>query len=380
MKVSCLQENLARALSVVGRAIPTRTTLPITQNFKLNTEQSMLRISATDLEVAMSIRIGAQVHEEGEITVPARLFSEFVGRLPDDRLDMEVTDQPLGLNVKCTSSESNFNGLPADDYPLIPYPQDGVKGRIESATLKDAINHVAFSAAVEDSRPVLTGVKTEIEGDDFKLAAADGFRLAVYSGKIAEALEDNLDFLMPARALNEISRLLPQQNERIDFEVDKSDENQARAMFRIDSVEVVSMLIQGSFPNYNQLIPESHTTRVEMRSLDFIRATRAADIFARDASNIVRLQINGKEGEVVGEVNVSARAEEIGNYAGSLPARIDGEDAKIAFSSKYLTEVLDVLSNGEVALEISSPSSPGVIKPVEGDNYVHVVMPMFVQW
>ena len=376
MRLSCLQENLARGLSVVGRAVATRSTLPITQNVLLTTEQSMLKISATDLNMAMTTWIGAQVEEEGSITVPARLLSDFVNSLPPERIDIEAASQPIGLNIKCVSFESNISGTPADDFPPIPAVEGGLAAKIEPDVLREAINRVAFAAATEDSRPVLTGVKTEISGDDFKFAAADGFRLAVYSGKLAEPPSEDIEFLIPARVLNEISRLLGTQQTAVEFMVTPSSN---QALFRVEDVEIVSSLIAGNFPNYNQLIPQSHTTRVVLDSDDFLRATRTAAIFARDGSGIIRLQVWSGEDDAPGRLTVSSRAEEVGDNEGQIGAAVEGEDAKIAFNSKYLTDVLDVL-NGEVAMEVSSPSSPGVLKPVQGDDYVHVVMPMFVQW
>ena len=376
MRLSCLQENLARGLSVVGRAVASRSTLPITQNVLLSTEQSMLKISATDLSMAMTTWIGAQVEEEGAITVPARLLADFVNTLPPERIDIEVTSQPVGLNIKCVSFESNISGTPADDFPPIPSVEGGVAAKIEPEVLREAIGRVSFAAATEDSRPVLTGVKTEINGDDFKFAAADGFRLAVYSGKLAEPPSEDIEFLVPARVLNEISRLLGNQQKAVEFTVTSSSN---QALFRVEDVEIVSSLIAGNFPNYNQLIPQSHTTRVVLNSDDFLRATRTAAIFARDGSGIIRLQMAGGEQDAPGSLTVSARAEEVGDNQGQLGATVEGEDAKIAFNSKYLTDVLDVL-NGDIAMEVSSPSSPGVLKPAGDDAYVHVVMPMFVQW
>lgn len=376
MRLSCLQENLARGLSVVGRAVASRSTLPITQNVLLSTEQSMLKISATDLNMAMTTWIGAQVEEEGAITVPARLLSDFVNSLPPERIDMEATSQPIGLNIKCVSFESNISGSPADDFPPIPAVEGGLAAKIEPDVLREAISRVSFAAATEDSRPVLTGVKTEISGDEFKFAAADGFRLAVYSGKLSEPPSEDIEFLIPARVLNEISRLLGTQQKAVEFMVTPSSN---QALFRVEDVEIVSSLIAGNFPNYNQLIPQSYTTRVVLNSDDFLRATRTAAIFARDGSGIIRLQMGAGEEDAPGHLTVSSRAEEVGDNEGQLGAAVEGEDAKIAFNSKYLTDVLDVL-NGDVAMEVSSPSSPGVLKPVEGDDYVHVVMPMFVQW
>ena len=376
MRLSCLQENLARGLSVVGRAVASRSTLPITQNVLLTTEQSMLRISATDLNMAMTTWIGAQVEEEGAVTVPARLLSDFVNSLPPERIDIETTTQPVGMNIKCVAFESNISGNPADDFPPIPAVEDGLAAKVETSVLRQAIDRVAFAAATEDSRPVLTGVKTEISGSDFKFAAADGFRLAVYSGKLAEPPSEDIEFLIPARVLNEISRLLGTQQQAVEFMVTPSSN---QALFRVEDVEIVSSLIAGNFPNYNQLIPQGHTTRVVINSDEFLRATRTAAIFARDGSGIIRLQMSGGESEDPGRLTISSRAEEVGDNEGQLGATVEGEDAKIAFNSKYLTDVLDVL-NGDVAMEVSSPSSPGVLKPVEGDEYVHVVMPMFVQW
>ena len=376
MRLSCLQENLARGLSVVGRAVASRSTLPITQNVLLSTEQSMLKISATDLNMAMTTWIGAQVEEEGAITVPARLLSDFVNSLPPERIDMEATSQPIGLNIKCVSFESNMSGSPADDFPPIPAVEGGLAAKIEPDVLREAIGRVSFAAATEDSRPVLTGVKTEITGDEFKFAAADGFRLAVYSGKLSEPPSEDIEFLIPARVLNEISRLLGTQQKAVEFMVTPSSN---QALFRVEDVEIVSSLIAGNFPNYNQLIPQSYTTRVVLNSDDFLRATRTAAIFARDGSGIIRLQMGAGEEDAPGHLTVSSRAEEVGDNEGQLGAAVEGEDAKIAFNAKYLTDVLDVL-NGDVAMEVSSPSSPGVLKPVEGDDYVHVVMPMFVQW
>ena len=376
MRLSCLQENLARALSVVGRAVASRSTLPITQNVLLSTEQSMLKISATDLNMAMTTWIGAQVEEEGAITVPARLLGDFVNSLPPERIDIETTEQPIGLNIKCVSFESNISGTPADDFPPIPAVADGVAAKIEPGVLREAIDRVSFAAAVEDSRPVLTGVKTEITGSDFKFAAADGFRLAVYSGKLAEPPSEDIEFLIPARVLTEISRLLGTQQRAVEFMVTPSSN---QALFRVEDVEIVSSLIAGSFPNYNQLIPQSHTTRVVIDSDNFLRATRIAAIFARDGNGIIRLQASGGEEEGPGRLTVSSRSEEIGDNEGQLGAAVEGEDAKIAFNTQYITDVLEVI-NGDVAMEVSSPSSPGVIKPAEGEDYVHVVMPMYVQW
>ncbi len=384
MQLSCLQENLNRGLSVVQRAVATRTTLPITQNVLIATDNSRLKLAATNLDIAISAWIGAQIEEEGSITIPARMLTEFVNSLPPERIDITSAEQSPGLDLKCARFQAHINGQDAEDFPAIPSVTEGVIGRVTPDVLRDAINRVAFAAATEDSRPVLTGIKVEISGDTFTFAAADGFRLAIYQGKLAESIADaeSLEFIIPARALQEVNRLIGGQSDPIEFTV---TQQKSQAMFRMDNVELVSQLIQGTFPNYKQLVPENYETRVIVNQGAFLQATKTASIFARDGSGIVRLNVTPDQEEgAVSKMAVSSRAEELGDNVGEIDARVEGDEAKIAFNSKYLTDVLDVLGDGdEVVMETTTPSSPGVIKPAaesESYKYTHVVMPMFVQW
>jgi len=394
MRLSCLQENLSRGLSVVGRAVATRTMLPITQNVLLSTDESRLKLAATNLEIAISTWIGAQIEEPGTITVPARLLTEFVNSLPAERIDMTSSSQPTSLGVSCARFQAQMNGTDAEDFPPIPTVESGVAGSVEPKVLSEAIAPVAFAAATEDSRPVLTGIKVEITGDDFTFAAADGFRLAVYKGKLASPTSEDVDVIIPARALQEVHRLIGSQEQPIEFMVTPS---KSQALFRLDNIEIVTQLTQGAFPNYSQLIPKSYESALAEASADtegeqsaptravvnleeFSRATRTASIFARDGSGIVRVQISGGSDESPGKLAILSRAEEVGENEGEVDAKVEGVEAKIAFNSQYLSDVLSVLQEGEVALEMTTPSSPGVLRPVGNDRYVHVVMPMFVQW
>jgi DNA polymerase-3 subunit beta len=385
MRLTCLQENLSRGLGVVGRAVATRTTLPITQHVLLSTDRSRLKLSATNLQIAISTWVGAQVEEEGAITIPARLLTDFVNSLPNERVDVDAMEQPKGLSFRCARFEANINGTDAEDFPPIPSVEDGVVCRIDADVLRKAISHVEFAAATEDSRPVLTGIKVEASGDGFTFAAADGFRLAVYKGKLAEPLDGELDFIIPSRAMQEVNRLIGSQQEQVEFTVTTA---RSQALFKLENVELTSQLIQGTFPNYGQLIPETWGTRVVVDLNQFSQATKSTSIFARDGSGIVRLQISEpSEDSDMGRVSISSRAEELGENQGEIDGQVEGDEAKIAFNSKYLVDVLEVLEEGKVALETTTPSSPGVIRPVvvedgaeSTDDYVHVVMPMFVQW
>ena len=378
MQVSCLQQNLRRGLAIVGRAVATRSNLPVLQNVKIATEDGMLVLTATNLDIAITTRIGAQVEEEGEITIPARLLTDFVNSLPDERIDIETSVEPLSVGLKCQRFEANINGTDAEEFPPIPTVDEGATIKVDPQVLRETIAYVAFAAATEDSRPVLTGIKVEVNGEDFTFAAADGFRLAVYDGRLTEPLPEPTEFIIPAKTMQEVGRLIGGYDTEVEFTVTSSG---THALFNIGTVEIVSQLMPGSFPNFRSLIPSEHRNRVIVQQSDFMRAVRSASIFARDGSGIVRVQIMGDEQG--SGISISSRAEELGDNQGEIDGEVEGEvddQSRIAFNNKYLSEVLDVLGDGEIAFEITSASSPGVVRSVSKEGYTHVVMPMFVQW
>ncbi len=388
MKLSCLQENINRGLNLVGRAAATRTTLPITNNILLATDEGRLKLVATNLEIAISCRIGARIEEEGAITVPARLITEFIASLPSEKIgkknekeaetvDMKLSPNGKTLELKCARFEARISGVDASEFPPIPKVEEGISTRVDAEALRQCINHVIFAAAVDESRPVLTGINTEFEGNTLTLAAADGFRLAVYKLPLLDAVGKATTAIIPARTLGELNRLIADFQGAVSIRLNTAN---SQVLFLIDDIELVSQLIQGAFPKYAQLIPQSYTTRVVVDVDQFLRATRTASIFARDGSGIVRLVVTPGAKVNHDKLVISARSEELGEDVGEIDATVQGDEAKIAFNGKYLMQVLDVLRQPQVALEITSPSSPGVFKPVGADNYIHVVMPMFVQW
>jgi DNA polymerase-3 subunit beta len=327
--------------------------------------------------MAISYWIGATVAQEGTITVPARLLTEFVNSLPNENIDMELSERTKTLSLKCARFEARISGVDARDFPPIPDINEGIQTTLQVDTLRKGISHVAFAAATEESRPVLTGVDARFEGNILTLAAADGFRLAVYRIDLAEEVKQTAEVIIPARTLTELNRMIGDDDETVDITINP---NKSQALFRLTKTELVSQLVQGTFPQYQQLVPQSHSTSVTVEVAEFLRATRTASIFARDGSGIVRL-VAGTYGEAApGKLTISARSEEIGEDSGEIDAVVEGEETKIAFNGRYLIDVLSVISEPKVVLETTNSSSPGVIKPVGSENYVHVVMPMFVQW
>jgi DNA polymerase-3 subunit beta len=351
--------------------------LPITQNILLSAEQSHLKLAATNLEMATTCWIGAKIEQEGDITAPARLLIDFVNSLPNDLIEINLPAASRILELKSGHFQAHINGIDAADFPPIPQISDGLNTSIEASALREGITQVVFAAATEESRPVLTGINSEFDGDQLNLVAADGFRLAVHKTTLGSPVSEKTTVIIPARTLNELNRLLSEQEEPVEITI---NEQKSQALFRLKNAEIVSQLIQGSFPNYSQVIPQSYTTRAVVDINEFLRVTKMSSIFARDASGIVRLVITPGTELSPGKVTVSAQAEEVGGNVGEIDALIDGEEAKIAFNVKYLSDVLSVLHQAQVALEVTTPSSPGTIRPIGVDNYVHVVMPMFVQW
>ena len=379
MRLSCQQEQLHRGLSAVARAIPARTTLPITQHILFDASGDTVLLSATDAEtIAITYSIPAEIDEPGSITMPSRLVSDFVATLPSETIMLSLAGRAKQVSLSCARNTASIGGLDPEDFPPIPPVDNAASLTLNSDRLRKAINQTVFAAATDDSRPVLTGVNIEISSDEICFAAADGFRLAVYEGKLLEPISEPMEFIIPARALQEVGRLIGTDDTAVEFTVTTAG---THALFNIGNVEIVSQLMPGSFPNFRSLIPSEHKNRVIVQNSDFARAVKTSSIFARDGSGILRIQImNDEDG---GKLSISSRTEEVGDNQGDIDGVVEGDvddDSKIAFNNKYLAEVLDVLGEGEVAFEMTSPSSPGVVRATDKDGYTHVVMPMFVQW
>ena len=380
MRLSCLQENLSRGLAVVGRAVATRTTLPITQNVLLSTDRGRLKLSATNLEIAITTWVGAMIEDEGSITVPARLLTEFIGSLPAETIDITATEQPKSLQLKCGRFDARINGTDAEEFPPVPLVEEGVEVRISAQALRSAIGQTVFAAATEESRPVLTGIKVEVDGNQLVLAAADGFRLAVHRGEVEQGVEEPVGVIMPGRTLNELNRFLGDQEEAVEIMVSPT---RAQVLFRLSNLEMVSQLIQGKFPSYADLLADAMKdikAKAVVQLSALLMAARSAAIFARDSNGIIKLQMVPGSNGGPGHVTISSRAEEIGENTGEIDGEIEGEEAKIAFNSRYLLDVLSAMGGDNVSLETSGPSRAGVFRAPDSDKYLHLVMPMFINW
>jgi DNA polymerase-3 subunit beta len=363
-----MQENLARGLSVVSRAVSNRSTLPVLANVLLKTEDAGLKLTATNLEIGITYWVPGKIETDGATTVPAKLLTDLVNSLPaGDRVDLELQAGDT-LHLRCGRFETHVKGIDADEFPAIGAAGERPTTRIAQNALRRALAETVFAAASDEARPILTGVLARFEGDQVTLAAADNYRIAVKTIPILDPVPET-SVVIPARALVELARVLADVEDPVEI-VLASGRNQV--LFHLDGIDLVSRLIDGQFPNYQQVVPQTHTTRAILDREELLRAVRPAALIAHESANIVKLQI-GADGEP--GITVSASAE-VGDHVGQVEATVEGDGTTIAFNARYLADVLTNVNADQFALELNGPLSPGVFKPLGDDHYIHVVMPV----
>jgi DNA polymerase III subunit beta len=379
MKVSCLQENFHRGLQTVGKAVANKTTLPVLNNILISTDRGRLKLAATNLEVGITNWIGCQVEEEGAITVPARLLSDFVASLPNDRITMALDERTRTLKLECARYEANVKGIAAEEFPIIPEVTENPLARIPAPLLKEMINQVAFSASSDDSRPVLAGVYVHIEGRELTMAAADGFRLAKRTAQLDTAVDSPLKLIIPARSMTELARVLPDEEgedaEPVSLVVTP---NRNQVLFHLDNLDVTSRLVEGNYVDIDRVIPADWASRTVVPTAELLKAVRVASFFAKDSANILRIQVEPGADMTPGVITISANAAEVGDNKTQLDCVVDGEAGQIALNVRFLMDVLNVMDTPQVALETKTPGSPGVLKPVGEEGHIHVIMPMYL--
>jgi DNA polymerase-3 subunit beta len=376
MKATVLQENLARGLSIVSRAVSPRSTLPVLANVLIASDEGRLRLSATNLELGITCWIGAKINEEGSTTVPARTFTDLVGTLAEKQVEMSLSVRTQTLNVHCGASNTDLKCIDAQEFPPMPVVDFSQALEINIADLKEMIQQVVFAASADDARPVLTGVFMRVEGEQITLAAADGFRLSVRKAQLSSSVSRPFSAIIPARALSELARVATDGDQSLKMVLPPG---RGQVIFRLRDIEIVSQLIEGAFPDYEQIIPRRCETRAVLSTDAFLKACKQAEIFAREGSHIARVNITPGGDLQPGTVEISGQSEETGFNQNVVDANIEGPPLLIAFNVRFLREVLDVIRTPSVALETTTDNLPGVIRPVGQDGqgvFLHVIMPM----
>lgn len=364
MELSVTQENLAKALSTVGRVASVKTQLPILGNILLRTDNNRLLVAATNLEIATTQYIGAKVIKPGAITIPARLIAEFISNLPKESVDLKVVNS--NLHIKSGKYTSIINGVIADDFPELPTinEKSSISYNLKTEDFKQAVSQTIITTSNDSTRPVLTGVYWHSYEGQLILAATDGYRL---SERRLISTTSDVSAIIPTQTLQEVLRSVTDDSGEIDI---LFDETQVR--FRINDTEVISRLIDGNFPDYRQLIPKKTTTNIEINKADFVRITKIAGLFARESGGSITITAD----ESKKSLSIHSIASQLGENTSEASAEVSG-DGQVTLNSRYLNEALSVVDGETVLFSFSGKLAPCVLKSAEKNtDYYHIIMPL----
>jgi DNA polymerase-3 subunit beta len=359
MKFRCDRDALSEALQTVQRAVSTRPGIPALTGVLLEAgEGGKLTLTTTDLEVSARLTIEVQVHEAGVALVPARLLADTVKSLAEAPVDLE-TDQSQA-HLRCAAYEGALRLLPADDFPALQEPS-GTRISLDPGAFAEAVGQVARAASRDEARPVLTGVLLEVSREGVVLVATDSYRLAVRD--LVATADGEARAIVPERALSEAGRAAADQKSEIEALTDGS-----QISFRVATLTLTSRLIEGEFPNYRQLLPESYESRLTISRQQLLEAVRRVGLLARDTSP-VRLEFNALG------VKLSSSSPDLGQAVETVEARYEGDDLTAAFNPQYLIDGLTAATGESVRIDIRDGLKPGVVRG-EGDELTYLVMPV----
>lgn len=376
MKIICTQENLNKALNIVGKVVNKNTTLPILNNVLLKTDKNGLKLSATNLEIAVNYWIGGKIEEEGEITVPTKLFANFISNLPNGNVEIKTREDMV--NIKCNGYKINIKGVDAREYPLSPKIEAVPFLKIKSEIFKKALYQVVPAISVSESRMEITGVLldfSDIKKNKIVLVSTDSYRLAERTLKVSpenisqEALEvlgDLRSVIIPRSTVQELVRDLGEGDEVLDIII---SENQI--VFTFGSANILSRLIEGRYPDYRQIVPEKFLASAIINIKDISNAVRISGFFSASSNNSVKFHLGSDN-----KVEISSEASEIGNNNAKIEAKITGKDLEVVYNYKYLMDGLNSITGDEVVLDANDENSPSVIKSSKDDNFIYIIMPI----
>jgi len=363
MKITATKQSLLDALLVVSRAVSARAALQALSGI-LITADGKARLRATDMELGLDVGLEGEIDGGGSVVLPGRLLVEVARSLPDGSVTLALRESEKDVEITAGSSRFHLRTLPADDFPRFPEPE-GDPVELPAEALRDTINRVARAASRDEARPVLTGVLVTAEGEELTMVATDSYRLAVKRTKLEAAVPERLEANVPARALRELARLI----ETAGDETLRVWLTRNQALFRVGQVSLSSRLIDGQFPNYQQLLPDSFEHEVKLPRSDLLEVTRRVSQLAqRNAA----LRLSFSDGELV----VSAETPDLGDARESLPAPYSGELLEIGFNPEFVRDGLESIEADEVVLKLISPLRPGLLEPSGSDDFSYLVMPI----
>ena len=374
MKVVLNRADLLKGISTVQSAVATKNTMPILANVLLEARDTKLEFVATYLDMGIRCSVVAEVVEKGSITINAKKLADIVRELPEASVDIEI-DENQKMILVCQKSQFKVHGLPKDDFPILPEVKKEKVFKIKGSLLQEMIHKTIFAVSTDETRYVLNGVYFQVENEKLKMVATDGHRLAYIQKKLEGKGEGKANVIIPTKTLNELSKVISDaskgktEKEETIVEV-ITTENQIK--FTVEGVEIISRLIEGQFPNYEQVIPKDSDKKVEVSTAELSSATKRVAILTSEKSNSIRYQIKA------GKISISSKTPDMGEAKEEIDASYKGEEISIAYNAKYVLDVLKNVGTDQVSIELTQPLSPGILKPKGDADYLCVIMPMRV--
>jgi len=368
MKLFCSQSDLDYALNIVNKAISPNNTLPVLNNILLKAEGKKLFFSSTNLEIAISCFIDADIREEGSITVPAKLLTGYISLLTDEKVELSLAEG-LSLAINSSNSHTKIKCISADEFPIIPQVSDGENIVLKTDDFYSAITESVFAASLNTSRPVLSGVFIKTKNDSLYLVATDSYRLAERKLSMEKKPINPLSCIVPAKTMFELGKILSKaEAKNVDVRISKN-----QILFSIDGVELISRLIEGKFPDYEKIIQSEHKTEIEVSVEDLSLVLKRVNLFARENNNSVKISVFNS-----GKLTVSSEQTKVGEEQADVLVKVSGEENSISLNSQYLLEVLTYIEEDKILLLVNDNVSPAHVKPVKRDGYLYIIMPLKV--
>ncbi|MFC1617977.1 DNA polymerase III subunit beta [Patescibacteria group bacterium] len=366
MKFTCTQQNLTKGLTIVSQAVGTDTTLPVLSNVLLQTENGRLKLSATDLETGINIYVGGKVETDGSVTVPAKLLAEYVRSLPAEKITLSAKDNILNLQAGTYSAK--LNGIDPEEFPLIPKIEKKEICTVEATDFLAAVNKTVFAAASDESRPELAGVYMAFADKKVTLAATDSYRLAETVVNDAKIAGEAKNTIVPAKTLTELLHIL---GDEVEGEVVISlSDNQM--MFKYGDANLITRLVEGKFPDYQQIIPEKFMTESEFDRQELLQGVKVTGLFAEQGANDIRFEFNPSSGQT----SLYAASSQVGKNTSKLKGSLKGETSQAVFNYRYLLDGLAAIKSDKIKFLTNGSTGPGVLRPINGQDYTYVVMPI----
>ncbi|KAB2330256.1 DNA polymerase III subunit beta [Bacillus mesophilum] len=375
MKFIIQRDRLVQSVQDVMKAVPSRTTIPILTGIKLVANEEGVALTGSDSDISIESFIPAQENDQevveiiqpGAIVLQAKFFSEIVKKLPTDLVEIRVENH-LQTVIRSGNSEFNLNGLDAEEYPHLPQIEEDNIFKIPTDLLKAMIRQTVFAVSTSETRPILTGVNWKVENGELICIATDSHRLALRKARIETIAEDSYNVVIPGKSLNELSKILDDQNEPVEIVI---TENQV--LFKAENLLFFSRLLEGNYPDTSRLIPTDSKTEVVVQTKEFLQAIDRASLLAREGrNNVVKFSII--ENNVV---EISSNTPEIGNVVEEVQSSsIEGEDLKISFSAKFMMDALKTLEGTDINISFTGAMRPFIIKPLNDDSILQLILPV----